>query len=78
MSHVLTEPAKAGAEFESGEYQFVNDDGREPGQRDWKRVAMEQRNAEQGQREQYEINGYSKDKYGLDQNTLNTQEQPKR
>ena len=60
MRHVLAEAAKPGAEFESGEGELVDDDGGEPGQRHRQRVVVEQRDAEQRQREQDEIDGDSK------------------
>src|SRR5229473_3661386 len=66
MRHVLAEAAQSRTEFESGEDELVDDDGRESGQRDRKRVTMKQRHAEQGQREQDEIDGYSKHQHGLD------------
>jgi len=62
MRHVLAEAAQSRTEFEAGEGELVDDDDREPGQRDRKRVTMKQRHAEQGQREQDKIDGYSKHK----------------
>ena len=69
MRQVLVEPPSP-AELESGEGKFVDDDGGEPGLRDRQRVTMEQRHAEQRQRKQDEIDGYSKQKYGFDHNSL--------
>ena len=68
MRHVVTEAGDAGAVFEAGEDQLVDDDGREPGQRDGQRVVMEQRDAEQREREQDEIErGISEHEHRFDQ-----------
>ena len=64
MRHVVAEAAQARTVLESGEDHLVDDDRGKPGQRDRQRVAMEQRDAEQRQREQDEIDGYSKHKIG--------------
>ena len=60
MPQVAAETAEACAVFESGEDQLVKHDGAETGQRNGQRVVMEQRDPEQRQREQDEVNGYSK------------------
>ena len=70
VRHMLAKAAESRAEFESGEGQLVDNDRCKPGQRDRKRVTMEQRNAEQRQREQNEINGYSEQNYGFDHSSL--------
>src|SRR5713226_2579481 len=70
VRHMLAKAAESRAEFESGEGQLVNNDGGEPRQRHRKRVTMEQRHAEQGQREKNEINGYSEESYGFDHSSL--------
>ena len=57
-----TRPAQAGAGLEAGEDELVDDDGREPGQRDLQRVVVEQRDAEQRQREQDEIDRDAEDR----------------
>ena len=72
MRHVVAEAGEARTVLESGEDEFVDDDGGKPGQRDRKRVAMEQRDAEQRQREQDEVDGYSKHEDRLDHDGLGT------
>ena len=55
--HVQRETAEARPELEAGEAELVGDDGGEPGQRHLQRVVVEQRDAEQRQREQDEVDG---------------------
>ena len=52
---VQGEAGKAGTELEAGERELVDRDRRQAGQSDRKRVMVEQRHAEQGQRKQDEI-----------------------
>ena len=51
--------------LEAGEDQFVDDNSDKACERDVKRLVMEQRDAEQRQREQDEVDGYSKQKYRI-------------
>ena len=71
MRHVVAEAVEARAVLEAGEDQLVDDDRGKARQRDLKRLVMEQRDPEQRQREQDEVDGYSKhknrfDHYGLE------------
>ena len=59
--HVQREAGEPGAEFEAGENELVERDGRKPGQRDVERVVVEQRDAEQRQAEQDEIDRDAED-----------------
>ena len=65
MRHVVAEAGQARTVLEAGEDQFVDDDRGKAGQRDLKRLVMEQRDTEQRQREQDEVDGYSEHKYRL-------------
>jgi hypothetical protein len=64
------EAGQPGAVFESGEGEFVSDDCGEPSERDGERVMVEYGNAEQGQAEQDEIDGNSKEDDRFDQGNL--------
>ena len=55
MLHVQAEAREAGAELEAGEGDLVERDRREARERDRERVIVQQRDAEQGQREQDEV-----------------------
>ena len=57
MVHVPHEAFEAGAGLEAGEAELVEDDDRQPGQRDLQRVAVENRDADQRQRKEDEIEG---------------------
>src|SRR4051794_30353792 len=70
MRHVVAEAGQARTVLESGEGQFVDDDRGKAGQRDLKRLVMEQRDPEQRQREQDEVDGYSKHKDRFNHNGL--------
>lgn len=59
MRHVVAKAGEARTMLEAGEDQFVDDDRSKAGQRDLKRLVMEQRDPEQRQREQDEVDGYS-------------------
>ena len=60
MRHVVAEAGQARTVLETGEDQFVDDDRGKAGERDLKRLVMEQCDPEQRQREQDEVDGYSK------------------
>ncbi len=55
MLHVQRKAADTLPELEAGEAELVGDDGDEPHQRHRQRVVVKQGDAEQGQREQDEI-----------------------
>ena len=57
VSEMAGEAGQAKAGLESGEQDLVGADGDEAGQCDLQRVVVEERDAEQGQREQNEIDG---------------------
>ena len=59
VRHVASEPAPPCAGLESGEADFVADDGDEADKRDRKRMTMKQRDAEQNEPEENEIEGNS-------------------
>ena len=65
MRHVVAEAGQARTVLEAGEDQFVDDDRGKAGERDLKRLVMEQRDPKQRQREQDEVDGYSEHKYRL-------------
>ena len=62
MRHVVAEAGEAGAVLETGEDEFVHDDRGKAAEGDLKRLVMEQRDPEQRQREEDEVDGYSKHK----------------
>ena len=70
MCHVVAEAGQARTVLETREDQFVDDNRAEPGQRDRQRVMMEQCDPEQRQREQDEVDGYSKHKDRFNHNGL--------
>src|SRR5215204_1311023 len=70
MRHVVAETAEARTVLEAGEDQFVDDDRSEAAKRDLKRLVMEQRDPEQRQREQDEVDRYSKHKDRFNHNGL--------
>ena len=70
MRHVVAEAAEAGAVFEAGEDELVDDDDGKARQRDLKRLVVEQRDTQQRQREQDEVDGYSEHKDWFDHNVL--------
>ena len=61
MRHVVAEAGQARTVLEAGEDQLVDDDRGKAAERDLKRLVMEQRDPEQRQREQDEVDGYSKE-----------------
>ena len=60
MLHVQSESGKARAELEAGEGELVDENGRETGERDLQSLVMEDRNADQRQREQDEVDRNTK------------------
>jgi len=66
MRHMVAEAVQARTVLEPGKDQFVDDDRGKAGQRDFQRLVMEQRDPKQRQREQDEVDGYSKHKNRLD------------
>ena len=70
MRHVVAEAAEAGAVFEAGEDELVDDDDGKARQRDLKRLVMEQRDTQQRQRKQDEVDGYSEHKDWFDHHVL--------
>ena len=53
--HVQREAGEASAELEAGEDELVDDDGGEPGERHLQRLVVEDRDADQREREQDEV-----------------------
>ena len=70
MRHVVAEAAEAGALFEAGEDELVDDDDGNARQRDLKRLVVEQRDTQQRQGKQDEVDGYSEHKDWFDHNVL--------
>ena len=59
VRHVGRQAAEAGARLEAGEDELVEDDGREAGERDLQRVAVEERDAGERQTEQHEVDRHA-------------------
>jgi hypothetical protein len=57
VSQVADQARDAGPRLESGECHLVRDDGRQSDERHAQGVMVEQRNAEQGDREKDEVDG---------------------
>ena len=55
MAQMKTKASEADAIFEAGESKFVSSDDPQTRKRNWQRLAMKERNAEQGQRKQDKI-----------------------
>jgi hypothetical protein len=68
---MVAEAFEARTVLETGEDQFVDDDRGKAAECDFKRLVMEQRDPEQRQREQDEVEGYSKHKNRLNHPDLN-------
>jgi hypothetical protein len=59
VQHVLSQAGEARTGLEAGEAELVESDDRKTSQRDLQRVAVKQRNAQQGQPEQDEVDRYA-------------------
>ena len=75
MTQMQAEPRKAGTVSETREGQFVSSNDTKTAKRDWQRVPVKQRDAEQCQGEKNEIERNSEDQnrfsqFGLDRYTL--------
>src|SRR3954464_738276 len=77
MLQVLAESQQSDAVFESGEGELVCGYDRKTGERDWKRVMMKQRDADQRHCKQDEVNGYSKNQDRFDHDSPDENEQAK-
>jgi hypothetical protein len=66
VREMLAQPSESCAKFEAGERQLVSNDNSKPRQCDRQRVAMEQRDPEESQREQNKLNRYSQQKWWFD------------